>query len=156
MAWQMQDLEVPVTEIDNIPFLDDFRDGRRSHAVVRHLVIGTWKSGYQIAIKRIAPFVVSTNRGIAQYRSQKRAVLAWRAQVVGLEFVDKRVLELMMPANMIRVRMCRDCGYLLLQQMPGRVTQTGDAQSRIDQQVPVAAPHMPDIAPHQWYDMRFP
>ena len=79
-----------------------------------------------------------------------------RSQIVGLEFVDKRVLELVMSAHMIRVRMCRDCGHVLLEQMPGRVTQTGDAHSCVDHQVAVAAPHMPNIAPHQRHDMRFP
>jgi len=76
MARQMQDFKMPVTEIDNISFLDDFRDGRNSNAVVGHLSVGIRKGGDQIVIERIAEIVVSTNRGIAQYRRLERAALA--------------------------------------------------------------------------------
>lgn len=93
---------------------------------------------------------------VTQYRREQRAALARRTQVVRFQLVHQRVFEFVVAADMVRMRVCRDSGHLLLQQMLRGLAQARDAHTGVDHQIAVAAANVPDIAAHERHDVRLP
>ena len=77
-------------------------------------------------------------------------------QPIDLEPVNQTILELMMPADVIEMRVGRHRQHGLLQQMARRFAQAHHAHAGVDDQIALAAAHMPDIAAHERHDMRLP
>jgi hypothetical protein len=58
------------------------------------------------------------------------------------------LIKFMKRSDLIEMPMGGDGGQCLVEQMPGGIAQARDPHSRIDDQVAVASPDMPDIALH--------
>jgi hypothetical protein len=92
----------------------------------------------------------------AHHRGEQRAAVPRTAQLLGLQFVHQRALELMMVADVIGVGVGRDCRHRLVEQMLSGFAQAGNAHAGVDHQVPVAPAHVPDVAAHERHHMRLP
>ena len=65
-------------------------------------------------------------------------------------------VEFVYPANMVIVRVRGHRGYVLVENVFRSRSQAYDSEARINEQVPIATFHMPDIAPDQRIDIGFP
>ena len=86
-----------------------------------------------------------------QARTTARAL-----QTLGLERMDETVVELMVPSDMVDMRVRGNRCQRSFEQVSGSVAQAGDAHARIYQHVTVPPAHMPDVAAQEGNHMRFP
>ena len=66
------------------------------------------------------------------------------------------VFKLVMPADVIGMRMRRDRRNFVPEEITACITQTDDAHTCIDHKIPIPPAHMPDIATHEGNNMRLP
>ena len=70
--------------------------------------------------------------------------------------MDAALAELVMAADMVEMGGAGDTNEGTLADQRHMVAQAEMAEASVDEQVAIAAVHMPDIAAHQRHDVRFP
>ena len=85
-----------------------------------------------------------------------RVVAGRMAQDVGLAAVDQALLELEVRAHVIEMAVARHAENRLFAEQGDVLAQGRHAHPGIEQQIPVAAAHVPDVAAYVGIDVRFP
>ena len=156
MAGQVQHLEAAVAEIDDVAFLDDARRPRRAHAVAGERVAGMGQGGDQGLAHIVAGHAQHLHFAIGELRCHEGAARRRLCKTARLQAMHQAIVELMVAAHMIGVGMGGDGRDRLVDQRRDGFPQAHDAHAGVDQQVPVAAAQMPDIAAHERDDMGLP
>ena len=155
MSRQVEDREVPVSQIDHIALREMARrmGGGDPVAVERKAFAGQGIDEHGVvAVETV------TGQALPQHRRKPRRGKRREFPVIlharRLDLMHEPRLEFVERAHMIIVDMGSDRSERFVRQVGDGVLERGDAGSGVDQKIAVAPAHEPDIAANEGMDMR--
>lgn len=139
MAGSVNDLELPIAEVDHVAVLQQARRRRPLHRITLR-AIGLGRQGVENVVGNI---------GVGQ------RVFACRiSEQIRLCRMDRTAFELVVAADVIEMGVACHRDQLTLGDKRDPFTKRDDAHATVNKHVAIAPTHMPDVAAVKFLDMR--
>lgn len=156
MAWQVEDLELSVAEVDHIALVDEA--GHLRSALTERFEGDPRRERRDevVGIHRVAGRIEPIDRCLPPRFERREGLQFGSGEVICFGRVNDHIVELVMASDVIAVPVRCDRRDGLVEQVGHGVDEAGHTHAGVDDEVPVAASHMPDVATHQLDDVRLP
>ena len=156
MARDVDHLEGAVAKIDGVAFLEHAGRRRRFERVCARIEARARVGVEQLlGIEHVAGILERLLAFLAEIRRAQLHAAVGVGEVLRLGGVDQALFELVHAAGVIEMVVGRAGQQRLVDQIARRLLEARQAERGVDQQVAVAAAHMPDVAADQRVDVRF-